>query len=183
MNFNDWVTRQFADRPLKEPSEADRAAFTGQVMARIKSLAPTPMASSRRSWWLLVWGWPRVTTVAVVVAVGVLVAMGVVRQQGVQVVMQPTESPTQLAGTGGDLPDALGLLDVENPTPVDAFEATDDLVLAESSPDDGAWLLETLELLEQLDEAFPEDYLDDLSDDDWLKELELLDESAFVTSS
>jgi hypothetical protein len=56
------------------------------------------------------------------------------------------------------------------------------LRLAESSPaDDASWMDDTLELLEQLDEEIPE-AADDATQEDWLKELELLDDSTLASS-
>ena len=54
--------------------------------------------------------------------------------------------------------------------------------VAEQLSEDDLWIEETLQLLEELDEELPEDAFDDWSDEDWLEELELLDEE-FVTSS
>jgi hypothetical protein len=55
-------------------------------------------------------------------------------------------------------------------------------VLAESpADDDQAWLEETLQLLDELEEELPEDTAPD--DESWLEELEMLDEAELAAKS
>ena len=57
-------------------------------------------------------------------------------------------------------------------------------LLVESMPsDDEAWVDQTLRLLDQLDEEAPEDATGQPSDDSWLEELEMLDESELAKGS
>ena len=76
--------------------------------------------------------------------------------------------PVQVA----DIPEAASVQAVELiPTP--------SMVLAEDGGEDAAWLEETLQLLEALDEDLPVDSSDGWSDEEWLNEIEMLDDDLF----
>ena len=62
------------------------------------------------------------------------------------------------------------------------LETADAFMLAEDPAADEQWLEETLRILEELDEELPEGELDEWSDEDWLDELELLDDDLFASS-
>jgi hypothetical protein len=81
--------------------------------------------------------------------------------------------PTSPAGNGAS-PDELA----------QELQAEDLLMLAESSPaaEDDQWLDQTMQLLEQLDEDLPGDVSNDASDD-WLNELQQIDETELAANS
>lgn len=54
--------------------------------------------------------------------------------------------------------------------------------VAEQLSEDDLWLEETLQWLEEFDEELPEDVFEDWSDEEWLQELERLDEELFLSS-
>lgn len=65
-----------------------------------------------------------------------------------------------------------------------AREPRHPVVLAETPTDDEAWMSETLALLDQLEEDVPDEALgDETLDEDWLEELELLDEEELAAKS
>jgi hypothetical protein len=55
-------------------------------------------------------------------------------------------------------------------------------VVAEAPPDGEEWIAQTLELLQQLDEELPEDPAEAPSDQDWIKELQMLDDEELASS-
>lgn len=177
MDLATWLRGWLARHPLKEPTDLDRAQYTAEVMARVRSLArpvtaPTP--ASRRTWWLR----PVLVTVTAAAAVVLVVRMldqapqHVAREDQqipwlseegrVPLVAKPAQGAEEIAG------DAAGV---------------NELMLAEEHSEDAVWLEETLKLLEEFDEELPEDSFDEGSDNDWLDELEMLDEDALLTSS
>jgi len=60
------------------------------------------------------------------------------------------------------------------------LETLDALMFAEAQPSDEAWVLESLLLLEALDEDAPDA---DAEEDAWLEDLQLLDELELSTTS
>ena len=60
MDFSTWFQRWLTRHPLKEPMQANRASYTADVMAKIKTVAPAPARSfqPRRTWATLL-NWPR----------------------------------------------------------------------------------------------------------------------------
>lgn len=156
MSFAEWLTRWAGRHPLKTPA-TDRAAFTHAVMQRLAEPEPAPARLPRAAW-------------AVALAAAAIVLA----------VRLPATLPGRLAASierDADILAALGE-PVEEDLSDDALAGL--LVFAESAPDqDEAWLAETMELLEQLDESLPED---EASDEDWLQELESLDRGASASS-
>lgn len=59
----------------------------------------------------------------------------------------------------------------------------DAAVLAESPESDNAWIQETLQLLDQLEESVDEDADNPASEEEWLQELETLDQADLAASS
>lgn len=57
------------------------------------------------------------------------------------------------------------------------------LVVAEAQSDDDEWLQETLQLLDQLDEDVASDAVQNGTDEDWMQELQMLDETDLSTGS
>ena len=62
-------------------------------------------------------------------------------------------------------------------------ELAQPLVVAEAQPSDDEWFQETLQLLDQLDEDVASDAVEDGSDEDWMHELQTLDEGELSAGS
>ena len=153
MDFLTWLDAWMHRHPLQQPPETHRARYTAEVMARVKALPTAPTPAPARPGQWL--AWPRLT-LAVATGIAGFVLLGTV-------VGRP---PQQLA----------------QPPPVSESPA-DALVLAESPSSDDQWLEETLQLLEELDEELPADAASDGSEEEWLEELQLLDEGPLAASS
>ena len=162
MTFDQWLRRWLTQHPLKEAAGQGRARFTADVMARVRALASAPAArpfGSRHdvpstSLWMSWRVWGWGLAVSAVAAGVVLVASVGVR------------SPVQVARR----------------MPAPNIET---LVLAESTSHDAQWVEESLQLLDQLDEESAADADDSApaSDDEWLQELQTLDESDLASTS
>jgi hypothetical protein len=156
----------------------DRAQYTAEVMARLKTHAQ-PLPAHQ---WMPV---PQWALAAAVATAGLIVAVGTVQVQRRQVAERTTAQETALLAS-------LGELDVELPNGDDAAtlsqeaEAVDSFImLAESPPGDEQWLDQTLELIDQLEEDGAEagEASDGLSEEEWLHELEVLDSAEISASS
>ena len=191
MDFATWLHSRLARYPLKEPQAFDRARYTAEVMERVKALGePAPALRPASRWW----AWPRLALAAAAVAVALLV-VGRVQSPGPgPVPASMTGAPeTPLAEQIADDTQVLAALDELLPlAPVapddaeglaDELEAVDALLLAEAPPSEDAWIEQTLTLLEQLEEDLPEGDTDDPSGDEWLDELQWLDEHDLAASS
>ena len=156
--LRDWLARH----PLKEPTHANRAAYTAEVMARVKARVSAPHAPGVRVQNRLAWGWPRLAAGLAAAAASVLLALtvhGAWRGQ-------------RLARAAAEEAEVLVALD-EEALPL---REEDLLLLAEMPAEtDEQWLDETLQLLEELDEALPDDATSGGSEEEWLKELERLE--------
>ena len=157
MDFSRWLTTWLKQHPLKESKGVDRAAYTREVISRIQERhAPTPnleLLPARNSWVL---GWRLLLNPAFALAAAVVVVL--------TVTSAIERSRTQLAQQA--LHDAARL--------------------AESPPSDDQWIQQTMQLLEQLDQDAPSDDAAGSasnSDEEWLKELETLDEQDLNSSS
>lgn len=191
MDFSTWLRTRLARYPLKEPPAFDRLRFVAEVMERVNALGgPTPALRPAGRWW----AWPRLALAAAAVAAALLV-VGRVQSPGPgSVPASLTGDPeTPLAEQIADDAQVLAALDEPLPlapgAPDDAEElaqelaAMDALLLAEAPPSDDAWIEQTLTLLEQLEEDLPEGAADDPSGDEWLDELQWLDEHDLAASS
>jgi hypothetical protein len=141
-SLQEWLAR----RSLKDLSDADRASYTEQVMAKVRALEPARQTVPTRP--SVGWGWQPQWVLglsAALVAVAVLV-----------ITRQPAER-------------------FAPPAPNHAR-------MAENGTDDAAWLEETLQLLEELNEEPGDTAGDGMDEEEWLKELELLDESDLAAS-
>lgn len=195
MEFTAWFRQWVSGHPLKEPPAFDRARYIAEVMERVKALGePTPALRPAGRWW----AWPRLALATAAVAAALLVVARV-QSPG------PGPGPVPASMTGGAgtplaqeiSDDAQVLAALDEPLPL-ASGATDDaeelaqelaamdmdaLLLAEAPPSDDAWIEQTLTLLEQLEEDLPEGAADDPSGDEWLDELQWLDEHDLAASS
>ncbi|GEM_PF-6842130 len=151
MTFSEWLDRWGHRHPVKAPAP-DPSAFTSQVMRR---LADAPAAEP--------WRLPRLAWVTALAAAAVIVVLRL-----------PT-SPGRLAAAIARDADVLAALGepVEDDLSDEALAA---FLLAEAPADnDETWLAETMQLLEQLDESLPEG--DSADDEEWLRELDMLEQS------
>ena len=154
MDFSDWFARWIARHPLKSPAEHTRADYTAEVMARVKAEAPRHAAGTPVHPWSLERIWP-----GLAFAAAAAVALLVLRPHFA------TSPAGQAAQT--------------TPEPVAARQ----IVLAESQEDE-SWLEETVQLLDELGEDATGELTGTTSDDEeWLQELETLDEDELASSS
>ena len=154
MDVITWLHRWLSRHPLKEPTDADPSRYTAQVMARIRAVEqPKPSLGRGRVAWLPGVLRPAVATMATVtVGAAVVLLLGRGDEARQGVTQRPTESHGQL-------------------------------MLAEEPLEDDQWLVETLQLLETFDEEFPEEtWLEDSSDEDWLRALEQVDQELLTRS-
>ena len=94
MTFEAWLRQWMARHPLKAPADDDRAVFTAQVMERVRSVAPAPMASFAKHATQLGWGWPWGSFALAAATAGALVAVIAGRAsspQGASTMSQHTE--------------------------------------------------------------------------------------------
>ena len=181
MDFTQWLTAWLSRHPLKSPPDGDRSRFTAEVMARVRSEAGPRPASSWSG--LLAAGWPRLAF-ALAAAAAVLVAVNVRRPADGRLVAEMAQGTDLLAELGEPL---------ENVLPADAEELAEDLeredviVLAEAPPDtdEAAWIADSMKVLDEIDDALPEDGTagGTGNDDQWLEELEMFDQSELAAQS
>ena len=178
MEFSDWLRTWLTRHPLKAPHQVRLTQYTAEVMARIKSLE-TRTAQVRATsigWrWFL---WPRsvlaVATIAAVFAIAIRVQHHSTRQLAKGIVKE-SELLDALNGTSAES-GSEGLSE--------ELQAADTMVLAESEPRDEQWLEQTSQLLDQLDESESVGQSGSSSDEeDWLNELERLDETELFANS
>ena len=158
--------------------------FTAQVMARVR--AETRPGRAPAAWTeRLPDLWPRL---AVSLAATAAVLAGVA-------VLRPLEPGQRLADRIAQESELLAELD----GPVNGWGASDDvdslaqdleredaIVLAEAPPDDDSWIADTLQLLDQLDEELPDEPSAGeatSNEDEWLDELQTLDENELAARS
>ena len=184
MEFTSWLTTWLARHPLKTPSEIDPTRYTTEVMTRVRAV--TPAAAPARSpagvpQWL---SWPRLALV-VATAASIAVVIGTTRSSRERLAHRVTRDAQLLAELDEPLPELLN--GQEAAELAQDLEAEDhQMLLAESAPSqDQQWLEQTLQLLDQLDENVPGVDADEPSgnDEEWLKELDTLDNGSPATSS
>lgn len=153
MDFAAWFKTWLARHPLNAPTDLGRSSYTAEVMARVKALAEPAPAPAPARSWA---AWPRWALTGAVAAAGMAIAFGVARS-----------------------------IRRDEPLARDPASTPQILRLAESSPSDESWVEETLQLLDQLDEDISEDASSDAAgaDEEWLDELEMLDERDLAASS
>ena len=184
MDFEAWFQRWLTRHPLKESTERDRASYTAEVMTIVKALAPAPTESMVKGWRRqVVWGWPRLALVAATALAGLaFVVFATTRHSGGRLAREIGRETQLLAALEGEGMAPLNGNDVEALT--HDLETADTLLLAESPPRDEQWIEQTLQLLDELDEEVPVDASGgDSSEQDWIQELEVLDEGEPSASS
>jgi len=185
MDVGSWIRRWVLRHPLKTPAADDRQQFTADVMARIKALeqpAPQPMILHSLRSLRSQWAWPRIAVVASTAALVALVAgrLEHAPPKASQVVQQ-LEHDAQLLAALGEPAVMASSDDLEELA--QELEDYDTMLLAQSGGDESDWIEHTMELLDQLNEDPSEDATGDSSDEDWLRELEFLDDSDLAASS
>ena len=183
MSLTSWLQQWLAEHPMQEPRGAERERFTAEVMARVRALAPTPAVERAARRWpvQLVWGWPRFAVTFAAAAAGIALAIGLMREPSPRVADEIVHEAEQLAALAP--PELEPLLADDAETLADDLEMADTIVLAEAQPSDETWLAQTLELLDQIEEELPSDSEGLESDEEWLEDLELLDESDLAAAS
>ena len=142
--------------PLKGPSDVNRAQYTAEVMAKIKaaeSPAPAPAPPARR-----------------------LLSPG----RAVRFWLPWPRLSMTLATVAAGI---LIMMTVTHQASRQLAHPPEAVLIAESPAADDQWLEETLQLLDELDEDVSSETAGDGSEDEWLEELELLDETDLASSS
>lgn len=168
-----WFRNWFRRHPLKEPAAFDQSRYTAEVMARVRALS-LPQTEAARQWV----PWPRLA-LALVTAAVVIIMVGPARQVDRKLSAEVIRDVQLLSALGEPVGDPLATTQEDGLA--EELEAMDTLVLAEASPSDDQWVQQTLKLLDQLNEEVEED--PGASDEEWLDELELLDEDEIETTS
>lgn len=187
MDLTAWFRQWFSRHPLKEPTDIDHAQYTAEVMERIKTMeSPAPQPARRVAWSRWPAFWPALAGVAacaaIVVVIGRSNAPPQLAQQDEEAGMQQLAAldgqpliaqPVASNGEGTmiaqpALPERSVALETELPQLV---------MLAKDSSTEDQWIEETLLLLDALGEELPEGMLNELSDDEWLEQLDMFDDA------
>jgi hypothetical protein len=186
MAFSTWLTQWLKTHPLKAPSDAGRRAYTAQVMRRVTAVpaaARSPLAVFAR--WLAA---PQPAFAFAAAAAGIAVAVWVAQAPSRELARAISRDDQWLTAAGetvqgaGELPETPAEVTVL----AEELATLDTMVLAEAPESDETWLQETLQLLDQLEEETPADASGDSSSggsEDWIQELQTLDESEFAAKS
>ena len=180
MEFSRWLTAWLSRHPLQSPSEVDRSRLTAGVMARVRSETAARPASA---WAGLLAGWPRLA-LPLAAAAAVLVAVRLHHPSDARLAAEVVQGTELLAEL--DEPVNGWLLPDDVDTLAQDLERADLLVLAEvpQGASDDSWITETMDILNQLDQDAPEDGVStEPTDDQWLQELEILDEQDLAARS
>ena len=156
MDFTAWLNTWLARHPLRAPDELDPARYTAQVMRKLTDETPLPLPPTH--WFAcLRQGFGRRAWPRVAMVFATTAA-------GVLIVLATAHhADRRLAQRIPATPHTL--------------------MLAESTPSDDAWVQETTQLLAQLGEDSSDDNANTTSDEEWLKELQTLDEGDLNASS
>ena len=168
-DFLAWLTAWLRRHPVQDPPQ--HASYAQEVLARVKTQDARAAAPAWR--WMAA---PRLAWMAATVA-----ACGLAL-----VCLRRLPSQTASVQDAVDVLAAVGELDHVNAADLEQEAVfVDQMVLAEAQADtqDDAWLQETLELLNQVDDKSAVDAPESgASPDELLKELEQLDESEITSS-
>ncbi len=178
MEFTAWLREWLVRHPLKEPRDLDRSRYTAEVMAKVKALGEPLPSSAPRYRWLT---WPQLGWMATAAAFGVVVMVGTIERSHVRLAGQISRDVQVLSSVDDAAIDALVESDPE--ILADDLETIDALVLAEAAPSDDQWIAQTLELLEQVGSDDATEPSGDSDDEEWLDELQTLDEIELIASS
>lgn len=182
MEFATWLRAWLIRHPLKESSPADRERYTAEVMARVNALPRPSTETARRDVVGHPWAVPRLTW-TLGVAAGLALALFSLQGASHRLAKEIDRTSQLLAALDES---SLELISPESDEELaESIEATEELLtLAESLPSEDQWLEETLRLLEQLEEDHPlSGVSNDPASEEWLEELELLEEIEPVSAS
>lgn len=183
MGFETWLRSWLARHPLKEPAGFSRAAYTAQVMAKVQSLQEPAQAIPSRIPGRLWLPWPRLALGLATAGVAMALIVSTIRASGARTARATLRDVELLAALDQIQDAALDQIKEETEELLDELETVDALLLAEAAPStEEQWLEETLLLLEESGEMASEDDEEDL-DEDWLDDLEWLDEPDLAASS
>ena len=171
MAFASWLANWLRHHPLKTPTGYERTQYTADVMGRVNTIAHGETAP-QYSWWAL----PRLAFAVAAAVAGVAIAIGTTRAvSSGRLAKQVTHEAQLLAALDEPTPELSG----------DDEQALQELlVLAESSSDEASWLEQTMQLLDELDEQPQADSTESsASDDEWMNDLELLENSGAAAHS
>lgn len=183
MDFTTRLQQWLARHPLKmqAPDAHERARFTETVMQRVKAPQPAPEPA-----WRATFGWLWRPQWALGMAAAALLAAVIVGRQApppaavAQAEPSVEERALLVAALNDPTSDVLAAVDEQ--TLAEELMAHDVLVLAEAAAtSDEQWLDQTLQLLQQFDEDVSSD--GDATDEEWLQDLQLLDEAELSVSS
>ena len=176
MDLAAWLRRFLSTHPLKLPTGGDRADYTVEVMARVRSLETPEAASVTARPWP---AWPRFALGAAVVAAVVFIVVGRTEQPSSPLAQDIEQELSLLASVD----ESAALEPLDETELAEELQALDILVLAEAQPADETWIQETLLLLEEFDQDGSETSGgSDTGKEDWLQDLELLDELEMYAS-
>lgn len=184
MDIADWLKSWLARHPLKAPSDADSSRFTAEVMAQVRADAQPRRAHA--AWTVRLLGlWPQ-AAMSLAAAAAVLVGLTVLRPSGFgQQRAAQLAQESELLEAVGEPVNGWAIAD-DADSLADDLEHEDTLMLAEAPPSDDSWVADTLQLLDQLDEDLPDEPAagnSNSNEDDWLDELQMLDESELAVRS
>lgn len=178
MDLQTWLHQWLRHHPVKQPPSSARDRFTASVMTRIRAVEePAAVTVGVRRWV----AWPQFGLAVAAAAAIVLLLVWTVEPPGARLAWQIAREVEMLVAVEESLLEPLVATDPE--TLADDLEALDEIVLAEAAAaaDDDRWIRQTLDLLESLDEEDAEVEAGDT--EEWLDELERLDEAELTASS
>ena len=176
MEFTSWLTNWLRHHPLRTPTGYERTRYTADVMGRVNTIAHGETAP-QHSWWAL----PRLAFAVAAAAAGVAIAIGTTRAvSSGRLAKQVAHEAQLLAALDEPTPELNG--DVGALT--EELKLHDTLVLAEAQSDDTSWIEQTMQLLNELDDQAPADSTESSSsDEEWMNDLQLLENSGAAAHS
>lgn len=173
--FADWL----AKRSVKLPAEHDHKQFTETVMARVTSeAAPHPLR--QRSWWS--YHLPAQLGLAVASAAVMVLIVGRAERAPDSRLARNVEREIQLLAALNE-PAALEPEGLYEDGLAEETRDLDTFALVEAQSADDQWVDQTLQLLDQLDQDPPQDESSSPTNDDWIKELDQMDEHDLNSTS
>ncbi|MBI3324915.1 MAG: hypothetical protein HYZ92_06505 [Candidatus Omnitrophica bacterium] len=184
--FSSWLSDWLRRHPLKSPSASVHQGYVGEVMARIRSLAPSASATPQPLWVRQLRQWFSSPALAGgLAAVALIVSVGL----WLRAVRNPARLARAIETAAGTLEevqddDQAGLTEELAPSAQDELAGplrqVDAMVLAEATGDsEREWIDRTFELLDQVEES----ERDSEDSGQWLDELRRLDDAELRGSS
>lgn len=180
--FLGWLTGWLSRHPLRTPASSGSSAYAKHVMARIRALSSPKRRIIPVTWAGLI-AWVRGPRLALALsAATALVVAGFTLRFGIPhrtLVMAHLDRELQVLAEVEALPDPLAL-EPSAETLEEELRFMDRMMLAQAGPvdEDEAWIEETLELLDEVEEVPKDPTQDPQAADEWWEELQELDETA-----